>query len=81
MRSMNIANPLPEFRFYYFTSIYNETVSFYRDLLQWDVFRSWDRGQFEKGTVFRSPDGTGFIEIEERNELRISDCPGPSRRI
>jgi predicted enzyme related to lactoylglutathione lyase len=70
MHRMN-TNELPEFRFYYFTSIYKETVSFYRDQLQWDVFRSWDRGPFERGTIFRSPNGTGFIEIEEGNELPV----------
>lgn len=61
----------PEFRFYYFTSLYAETVSFYRDTLQLEVFRSWDRGHCEKGTIFRSPNGTGLIEIEEGVEIPI----------
>ncbi len=62
---------LPEFRFYYFTSRYTETVSFYRDTLQLEVFRSWDRGNCEKGTIFRSPNGNGLIEIEEGVEIPI----------
>ena len=62
---------LPEFRFYYFTSRYAETVSFYRDTLQLEVFRSWDRGNCEKGTIFRSPNGNGLIEIEEGVEIPI----------
>lgn len=59
---------LPEFRFYYFTNRYSETVSFYRDLIQLQVFRSWDRGPLERGTIFHSPNGTAFIEIEEGPE-------------
>ena len=33
--------------------------------------RSWDRGYCEKGTIFRSPNGTGLIEIEEGIESPI----------
>ena len=62
---------LPEFRFYYFTSRYAETVSFYRDTLQLEIFRSLDRGNCEKGTIFRSPNGNGLIEIEEGVEIPI----------
>lgn len=61
----------PEFRFYYFTCRYDETVSFYRDTLQLEVFRSWDRGHCEKGTIFRSPNGTGLLEIEEGSAIPI----------
>jgi predicted enzyme related to lactoylglutathione lyase len=53
-----------EFRFYYFTSRYAESVAFYRDVLGLDVFRSWDR-EGDRGTIFRSPNGTGYIEVEE----------------
>ncbi|MEO6105465.1 MAG: VOC family protein [Cyclobacteriaceae bacterium] len=59
----------PEFRFYYFTSRYAETVSFYRDILQLEEVRSWDRGDCEKGTIFRSPNGAGLIEIEAGTEI------------
>jgi predicted enzyme related to lactoylglutathione lyase len=54
----------PEFRFYFFTSRYEETVAFYRDTLGLDVYRSWDRGKDARGTVFRSPNGSGLIEVE-----------------
>jgi uncharacterized glyoxalase superfamily protein PhnB len=54
----------PEFRFYYFTPRYEETVAFYRDALRLEIFRSWDRGEAARGTVFRSPNGTGLIEVE-----------------
>ena len=54
----------PEFRFYYFTPRYEETVAFYRDILGFEIDRSWDRPNDERGTVFRSPNGLGLIEIE-----------------
>ena len=62
---MSDKKPQPEFRFYYFTDKYAETVSFYKNILQLEVMRSWDRGAGEKGTIFYSPNGTGLIEIEE----------------
>src|SRR6188768_3237786 len=57
--------PTPEFRFCYATNNYDETIAFYRDLLGWEAFRSWDRGPMERGSLFRSPNGTGLIEIVE----------------
>jgi predicted enzyme related to lactoylglutathione lyase len=54
-----------EFRFCYSTNNYDETIAFYKELLRWETFRSWDRGQMQRGTIFRSPSGTGLIEIEE----------------
>lgn len=59
----------PEFRFYFFTSKYDETVAFYRDVLQLKVDRSWDRSDQHRGTVFASPNGTGLIEVEQGNRL------------
>ncbi len=59
-----ISNTL-EFRFCYYTSLYAETVSFYKNRLQLKELRSWDRGHCQKGTIFQSPNGTGLIEIEE----------------
>ncbi len=53
-----------EFRFYYFTPLYEQTVAFYRDVLRLDIYHAWDRGGAERGTIFRSPNGAGFIEIE-----------------
>jgi len=62
-----------EFRFYFFTPKYDETVAFYRDVLKLEVHRSWDRSDKERGTVFASPNGAGFIEVEKGDELpRIS---------
>ena len=63
--------PSPEFRFYYFTNRYRETVDFYRNILQLEVMRSWDRVDGDKGTIFHSPNGTGLIEIEEGNESPV----------
>jgi|SRR4029079_7847245 len=53
-----------EFRFYYFTPLYDRTVAFYRDILGFEVFHAWDRGAADRGTIFRSPNGAGLIEIE-----------------
>ena len=61
---MTNINNSPEFRFCYSTILYSETISFYKDLLQWEVFNSWDRGVNDKGTIFKSPNRTGLIEIE-----------------
>jgi catechol 2,3-dioxygenase-like lactoylglutathione lyase family enzyme len=55
---------LHEFRFYYFTPLYDQTVTFYRDVLGFEVFNAWDRGAADRGTIFRSPNGAGLIEIE-----------------
>lgn len=60
----NISNS-PEFRFGYCTPLYADTVSFYKNTLQLEVLRSWYRGYCQKGTIFKSPNGTGLIEIEE----------------
>ncbi|HYC40580.1 MAG TPA: VOC family protein [Chitinophagaceae bacterium] len=54
-----------EFRFCYSTPLYAETVSFYKNILQLEEFRSWDRGEGLRGSIFHSPNGTGLIEIEE----------------
>ena len=65
---MELEKTQPEFRFFYFTNRYLETVAFYKDLLQLEVIRSWNRGLYDKGTIFKSPNGTGWIEIEEGPE-------------
>src|SRR5258705_2413343 len=62
---MNKISNSPEFRLFYSTPLYAETVSFYKNRLQLVELRSWDRGPCEKGTIFQSPNGTGQIEIEE----------------
>lgn len=53
-----------EFRFYYFTPLYEQTVAFYRRILGFEVYHAWDRGVEDRGTIFRSPNEAGFIEIE-----------------
>lgn len=54
----------PEFRFYYFTPRYEETVAFYRDTLGLSIYRAWDREAGDRGTIFIAPNGRGLIEIE-----------------
>lgn len=63
--------PNPEFRFCYSTSLYVETVSFYKNILQLEEFNSWDRGERDRGTIFKSPNGMGFIEIEDGTAIPI----------
>lgn len=55
---------MPEFRFYYFTPLYEETVAFYRDVLGFELYRCWDEPDGERGTIFMAPGGAGLIEIE-----------------
>jgi len=62
---MNKISSSPEFRFCYSTPLYAETILFYTNMLKLEVLRSWDRGLYQKGCIFRSPDGAGLIEIEE----------------
>lgn len=60
-----------EFRYYYFTSRYDETVAFYRDVLGFAVYREWSRPD-DRGTIFRAPAGRGLIEIEAGTTLPAS---------
>ena len=46
------------------SSLYDETVAFYRDILGFEIYRSWDRPNGDRGVIFRSPNGLGLIEIE-----------------
>jgi uncharacterized glyoxalase superfamily protein PhnB len=71
-----MSSTLPEFRFYYFTNRYYETVAFYKELLVLEEFRSWDRDEFDKGTIFKSPNGTGLIEIEAGKENPVFNGMG-----
>ena len=66
---MQIMPALPEFRFYYFTNRYLETISFYKEFFE--MVKSWDNGPLQSGTVFRSPNGTGLIEIEEGEQAPV----------
>lgn len=53
-----------EFRFYFYTPRYEETVRFYKDELEFAIFRQWDRTAEDRGTIFHSPNHKGFIEVE-----------------
>ena len=53
-----------DFRFVYFTPIYDETVAFYRDRIGLAVVTSWDRAGDHRGTVFEAA-GSGQIEVLE----------------
>ncbi len=50
-----------QFRFAYFTSLYNETIAFYRDGLHLPVIHSWDRSPDDRGTLIRA--ASGMIEV------------------
>jgi predicted enzyme related to lactoylglutathione lyase len=63
---------LAEFRYFYFTDRYEETVAFYRDRLGWETMRSWDHGPLARGTVFHAPNRIGLIEIEAGTERPTS---------
>jgi len=68
---MSIIQASAEFRFCYSTPVYLETISFYKNVLRLDESSSWDRGYCQKGTIFRSPNGAGLIEIEEGTKAPI----------
>ena len=50
-----------QFRFAYFTPIYDETVAFYRDGLGLPISHSWDRSPGDRGTVVKA--ASGLVEI------------------
>ena len=50
-----------EFRFAYFSSKYEETIDFYKNIIEFNLKFSWDRGPNDKGSVFGH--GLGLIEI------------------
>lgn len=52
------------FRFTYFTDIYNDTISFYKDKLMFEIAHSWDRSEDDKGALFNI--GQGVIEVLKR---------------
>jgi catechol 2,3-dioxygenase-like lactoylglutathione lyase family enzyme len=53
--------PSHQFRFAYFTPVYEETVAFYRDGLGLELSHSWDRSPDDRGTVVKA--ASGLIEI------------------
>ncbi len=50
-------NRQPEFRFSFFTQKYNESISFYRDMLQLPVVYNWNRGFNDSGYLFKAASG------------------------
>lgn len=53
-----------QFRFCYFTPKYEETVAFYRDGLELELFESWNRNPDDRGSLFRA--SGGIIEVVHR---------------
>ncbi len=68
---MTSKNKMPESRFGYTTNLYTETISFYKNILQLEIYNSWDRGPNDKGTIFKSPNGAGLLEIEEGETVPV----------
>ena len=50
-----------QFRFAYFTPLYEETLAFYRDGLGLPIAGSWDRNPADRGTIFGA--ASGLIEV------------------
>jgi len=50
-----------EFRFTYFSPIYDETIAFYRDGMRFPILDSWDREGEDRGTAFGV--SSGMIEV------------------
>ena len=50
-----------QFRFAYFTAIYDETVAFYRDGMNMPVVHSWNRSPDDRGTLIAA--ASGLIEV------------------
>jgi len=46
-----------EFRFSFYTQKYNETIEFYRDILQLPVVGNWNRGFNDSGHLFKAASG------------------------
>jgi catechol 2,3-dioxygenase-like lactoylglutathione lyase family enzyme len=55
-----------EFRFAYFTPLYDRTVAFLREALEFPVLGSWDRPGDHRGTLFSAASAT--IEVLESGE-------------
>lgn len=49
------------FRFTYFTEKYAETCEFYATSLGFKLEHSWDRSEYDKGSLFKA--GAGLIEV------------------
>jgi catechol 2,3-dioxygenase-like lactoylglutathione lyase family enzyme len=52
---------MPEFRYVYYSDVYDESVTFYRDVLEAEQVDGWDSGRDNRGAVFAV--GGGFVEV------------------
>ena len=68
---MTSNNRMPESRFGYTTNLYAETISFYKNIMQLEIYNSCDRVPNDKGTIFKSPNGVGLLEIEEGEKVPV----------
>src|SRR5438128_10168495 len=50
-----------QFRFAYFTPLFDVTVAFYRDGLDLPIIEAWDRSPEDRGTLFAA--ASGLIEV------------------
>jgi catechol 2,3-dioxygenase-like lactoylglutathione lyase family enzyme len=50
-----------EFRFAYFTPVYEETISFFHDGLGMPILEAWDRSPDDRGVLIGA--GSGMIEV------------------
>ena len=60
-----------QFRFGYFTPIYEATVAFYRHGLEWPILESWDRSPDDRGTLVGA--AAGIIEVLAFPPSGVSD--------
>jgi catechol 2,3-dioxygenase-like lactoylglutathione lyase family enzyme len=60
-----------QFRFGYFTPVYEATVAFYRDGLELPIIEAWDRSSDDRGTLFGA--ASGMIEVLALAESGQSD--------
>ncbi|MFN1835637.1 VOC family protein [Balneola sp. MJW-20] len=49
------------FRFTYFTDLFENTCSFYNEVLEFKLEHAWDRSDHDKGALFKA--GAGLIEV------------------
>ncbi|MBV8879751.1 MAG: VOC family protein [Planctomycetaceae bacterium] len=63
---------MAQFRFCYFTPLYDETVAFYRDGMGFPLIESWDRHADDRGSLFQA--ASGIIEVIVRPQ-------GPSSHL
>ncbi len=58
-----------EFRFSFHTMKYQETIEFYRDILQFPVVKTWNRGFNDSGHLFQA--ASGLIVVLQSATMQI----------